>query len=106
MGYSWPGNIRELEHVLERIILTTKEQTIKTVHLPVSNKDEVKFILEDEYLKTHEENERQHILKVLAKCKGKIYGPGGAAEVLNIHVSTLNSKITKLGIKRNKTYTK
>ena len=106
MNYSWPGNIRELEHVLERSILTTKEQTIKTVHLPVSNKDEVKFILEDEYLKTHEENERDHILKVLAKCKGKIFGPGGASEVLNIHVSTLNSKITKLGIKQNKTYTK
>ncbi|MCW3106353.1 MAG: family ATPase [Segetibacter sp.] len=106
MNYRWPGNVRELEHVLERSILTTNEQTIKTVHLPVNNLNEVKYFLEDEYLKTHEENEREHILKALLKCKSKIYGSGGAAEVLGIHVSTLNSKIKKLGIKQNKTYTK
>jgi formate hydrogenlyase transcriptional activator len=106
MSYSWPGNVRELEHVLERSILTTTGQTIKTVHLPQRDRSEAKYSLDDEQLKTHADNEREYILKVLKKCKGKIFGPGGAAEVLNIPVSTLNSKIKKLGIKQNKTYSK
>jgi formate hydrogenlyase transcriptional activator len=105
MAYNWPGNIRELEHLIERSILTTPENTIKNVHLPSDNRNEQKKIMADDFLKTHEENERDHILKVLNKCKGKIFGPGGAADILNLHVSTLNSKISKLGIKKNKTYT-
>ena len=46
-------------------------------------------------LKTHEENERDHIINVLNKCNGKIFGPGGAASILNLRASTLNSKIKK-----------
>jgi transcriptional regulator with GAF, ATPase, and Fis domain len=46
-----------------------------------------------------EEMEREHILSILKMCKGKIFGPGGAAEILNIPSTTLNSKIKKLGIK-------
>jgi transcriptional regulator with GAF, ATPase, and Fis domain len=47
-----------------------------------------------------EENERDHILAVLKKCKGKIWGPGAAAEILNIPPTTLRSKMDKLGIKK------
>lgn len=104
MAYSWPGNVRELEHLMERSVLMTPGNTIREVHLPVNNKDEIKKRLEDEYLKTHEENERDHIIRVLNKCNGKIYGPGGAAAILQLKVSTLNSKIRKLGIRKNKTY--
>lgn len=46
------------------------------------------------------ENERDYILYILKKCNGKISGAGGAAEILDIHPSTLNSKIKKLEIKR------
>ncbi len=46
------------------------------------------------------ENEREYILSVLKKSGGKIYGPGGAAELLNIPPTTLSSKMKKLGIKR------
>jgi transcriptional regulator with GAF, ATPase, and Fis domain len=51
-----------------------------------------------------EENERDHILSALKKCNGKISGPGGAAELLDIHVSTLNARIRKLGIRKDRSY--
>ena len=105
MAYSWPGNVRELEHLVERSVLMSTGTTIKDVYLPSNNKTEIMARLEDEYLKTHEENERDHIIRVLNKCNGKIYGPGGAASILNLRVSTLNSKIKKLGIRKNKLYT-
>lgn len=104
IAYEWPGNVRELEHLMERTLLTTTTKTIKDVHLPLHNKQELRKALEDEYLKSHEENERDHIIRVLNKCNGKIYGPGGAADILRLRVSTLNSKIKKLGIKKNKMY--
>ncbi len=103
MGYNWPGNVRELEHLIERSVLMTNGSTIREVYLP-SGKSLVKATTEEERLKTFEENEREHIIKVLNKCNGKIYGPGGAAAVLNLRVSTLNSKIKKLGIRKNKLY--
>jgi transcriptional regulator with GAF, ATPase, and Fis domain len=56
-------------------------------------------------IKTIEENERDHIISALRSCNGKISGEGGAAELLKIHVSTLNSRIKKLGIKREHYFT-
>lgn len=103
LAYEWPGNIRELEHLLERSILTTQGAIIKKVHLPADNRESIRAVLEEGFLKTHEENERDHILQVLNACKGKIFGAGGAAEILGLHVSTLNSKIKKLGIVKGKT---
>jgi two-component system response regulator HydG len=50
--------------------------------------------------KSISDNERDYIISTLKSCNWKIYGPGGAAELLEIHVSTLNSKIKKLGIKK------
>ena len=52
----------------------------------------------DLHLKTIHENERDYIIAVLKKCHGKIWGSGGAAEVLNVPPSTLKSKMKKLGI--------
>jgi transcriptional regulator with GAF, ATPase, and Fis domain len=49
---------------------------------------------------TIDENERDHILAVLKKCNGRIWGYGGAAELLGVPPTTLNSKMKKLGIKR------
>ena len=48
--------------------------------------------------KTMMENERKHILSVLESCNWKISGKGGAAEILDINVNTLKSRIKKLGI--------
>jgi two-component system response regulator HydG len=95
--YSWPGNVRELENMMERSVLLSMGSLITSLIVP---KDKNKAIIEIENhkVKTMEENERDHILAILAKCEGKVYGEGGAAELLNINVSTLNSRMKKLGI--------
>ena len=98
-GYDWPGNIRELEHLIERTMLLTEGNTIVSFSLPcVATK---KNISGEEFFKakTMEEMEREHIMSILKMCKGKIFGPGGAAEILNMPSTTLNSKIKKLGIR-------
>jgi transcriptional regulator with GAF, ATPase, and Fis domain len=55
----------------------------------------------DTHVKTINENERDHIITVLKKCNGRIWGPGGAAEMLNVLPSTLKSKMKKLGIRKD-----
>jgi len=104
MAYDWPGNVRELEHLLERSILMSKGNIIKEFHLPIAGKKESRTEPEDLYIKTIEENERDHILFVLKKCNGKIYGKGGAAQLLDMHVSTLNSRIKKLGLRKEQSF--
>jgi len=94
--YSWPGNIRELEHVIERAVILSNGPVLKIpafepiplqVGLPSSSS-----ALED--------IERDHIIRVLREAKGKIGGPGGAAERLGMNRTTLNSRLQKLKISR------
>ncbi|MBO9200483.1 MULTISPECIES: sigma-54 interaction domain-containing protein [Niastella] len=102
MNYSWPGNIRELEHVIERSMLLAEDKLIHEIQLP-SNKEhgQRKTTLMDFTLKTIEENERDHILNTLNYCKGRISGSHGAAEFLGVPPSTLSSKLKRLGIGKN-----
>ena len=100
LNYNWPGNIRELEHVMQRAILLTEGNTIKEIELSMSSKIHPEPAQESFSIKTILENERDYILYILKKCNGKISGAGGAAEILDIHPSTLNSKIKKLEIKK------
>ncbi|MBW8688349.1 sigma 54-interacting transcriptional regulator [Chitinophaga sp. B61] len=103
-AYNWPGNVRELEHVLERSILLTQGNVIREINLSSQPKSDHKVQPEEDYTRTFEEMERDYILGVLNKCKGKVFGPGGAAEILGMHVSTLNHRIKKLGIRKEQTY--
>ncbi|WP_426670380.1 sigma-54-dependent transcriptional regulator [Mucilaginibacter sp. McL0603] len=104
LSYSWPGNVRELENLMERSVLLAKGTLINSLILPENFKKLVN-IHDKEKVKTIEEIERDHILMVLEKCGWKVSGRGGAAEILRIKVSTLNSKIKKLGIYRDKAIT-
>lgn len=99
-AYNWPGNIRELEHLIERYVLLAKGNIIEDISLPALNRTQVNVSTEEKQTKSIHENEREYILSILKKSRGKIYGPGGAAELLNIPPTTLSSKMKKLGIKR------
>lgn len=99
-NYDWPGNIRELEHLIQRTLLLTEGNTIKSIEFSPSTKMHAQQSSDSFSIKTIMENERDYILYILKKCNGKISGAGGAAEILDIHPSTLNSKIKKLEIKR------
>ncbi|UPK68107.1 sigma 54-interacting response regulator [Chitinophaga filiformis] len=99
MAYDWPGNIRELEHLIERSVLLTRGSVIEDIQLPAAPKKPDAGI-EDSYIKTIHENERDYIISILKKCNGRIWGAGAAAEILNIPPSTLKSRMKKLGIRK------
>lgn len=93
-SYDWPGNVRELENVIERSLLLHPSNRILQIDMPEGGQK----TQPGPRLKTMEENEREYIMLVLKRCRGKIFGQGGAAEVLCMNPSTLNSRIKKLGI--------
>ena len=86
--------------MIERGVLLSKGTIIEDITLPEFVYKETDAHPSETRTKTMEENDRDHILAVLKKCKGKIWGPGAAAEILNIPPSTLKSKMNKLGIKK------
>ncbi len=98
-NYWWPGNVRELEHLIERSVLLEDEGVLHEVHLPFGSNMEA-----DERLKhphqTLQDIERNYIIEILKRYKGKISGSGGASAFLAIPPSTLHSKIKKLGISK------
>jgi formate hydrogenlyase transcriptional activator len=102
--YSWPGNIRELEHLIERSVLLSSGDTIKQIHLPSTQPVAQTTGPEELVLKTIDENERDHILKILKFCAGKIAGDGGAAQILDVPPGTLYSKLKRLGVKREHSF--
>jgi formate hydrogenlyase transcriptional activator len=96
-SYSWPGNVRELRNVIEHAMILTKGKTLD-VQVPKRASSET------DASGNLEELERGHIVAVLEKSGWRVAGQGGAAEVLGLERTTLQSKMKKLGIKRsNKT---
>ena len=100
MEYDWPGNIRQLENTIQRNVVLANEPVIEFLEMPVSRKSVISNTVNKNGFKTILENERDHILSVLESCNWKISGKGGAAEILDINVNTLNSRMKKLGIER------
>jgi len=91
LRYSWPGNIRELEHVLERAVVLTESTILQAGLLGL-------FLGPDS--DRIEEVERRHILRVLDATSWVIEGERGAAARLSLHPSTLRGRMKKLGIRR------
>lgn len=93
--YSWPGNIRELRNVVERAMIKLVGNTLK-IELPEQFQDTAS---------THqkiEDVERDHLSKILRDVNWKVSGQGGAAEILGLKPSTLESRMKRLGIQRPK----
>jgi transcriptional regulator with GAF, ATPase, and Fis domain len=94
--HDWPGNIRELENVIQRAIIMSTNGTVslREVHLagPRAASGGGSLALEDV--------ERDHILRVLALTSWRIEGGGGAARILGLKPSTLRSRLRKLGVRR------
>ena len=98
LAYPWPGNIRELENVLERAIILANSTMleIEPQMLALQPQDEA----EAAQSSTLEQVERDHIQAVLKQADGVIEGDRGAAKVLGLHPNTLRSRMKKLGISR------
>jgi len=99
--WKWPGNIRELENLMERAVILTRGAVL---HVPLAELEETEEEEEEEPAAnanpTLQAAEREHILRALREAKGMIGGPTGAAAKLGLKRTTLNSKIKKLGIAR------
>jgi len=107
-NYDWPGNIRELRNVIERAVIITqgsKLQLTDTFDLEANLEAQTVPVLQQDQEvegETLEQSEYRLILRTLKKVHWRVEGPGGAAELLNVHASTLRSRMRKLGIARPK----
>ena len=98
--YSWPGNIRELQNLIERAVIMTPGNVLQ---IQVSDLQESNRVLAS-MAGTLEDVERQRILQALREAGAVIGGPHGAAVRLGLKRTTLLSKMQKLGIARNTNY--
>jgi formate hydrogenlyase transcriptional activator len=97
LAYRWPGNIRELENVLERAVILETDSVLEIEEGILSVTGAVSPAKERLSLETVE---RDHISTVLHETNWVIDGPGGAAKILQLHPNTLRNRLKKLGIER------
>ncbi len=95
MAYDWPGNIRELENIIERAVVISEGTKLTTGSwIPEKQRNEPDGMM------TLEENERRHILRALKSTNWRVSGDQGAAKILGIKRTTLQARMKKLGIER------
>ncbi len=99
LNYSWPGNIRELEHFIERAIIISQGAKLNFDNFKIETTNGNKC--EEEPFKSLNEMEREHIVNALRLTKGKVTGENGAAQLLKINGKTLGTRMKKLGIQRS-----
>lgn len=105
-AYDWPGNVRELENVIERAVILSRGAELRLdqvlgarpgdqrrSHPPPAAQDEI--VSDDEWRR----RERANLIRALERSEGRVYGAGGAAELLGIKPSTLQSRLRALGIR-------
>ena len=98
LNYAWPGNVRELRNVIERALILSRGTPLTFPELlssPLSGREQQ---LATGPILSLNEAQAGFIRRALQACNGKIRGPGGAAELLGLHPSTLRNKMIRLGI--------
>ena len=95
--YHWPGNIRELESIIERAVILCPGPVLQ-----LTDKLEIASLPFSAGMNTLEESERNQILNTLAETRWRLEGKNGAAAILGLHPSTLRARMHKLGIARPK----
>ena len=99
MAYNWPGNIRELENIIERAMILSANGVLEygdwipTEKISSNGKPAASKL---------EDLERNHIIETLHKTGWKVSGEKGAAKILGLNPTTLEARMKKLGIKREK----
>ncbi|WP_299521020.1 sigma 54-interacting transcriptional regulator [Winogradskyella sp.] len=96
MDYNFPGNIRELENLIERAVIIENGTTLK----PGSWMPNQNIALASDAFKTLDETQRDHIIKVLDFTNWRVSGPKGAATILGMKDKTLFARMKKLGIEK------
>jgi transcriptional regulator with GAF, ATPase, and Fis domain len=103
-AYDWPGNVRELQNVVERAVITARGGPISfELPLTTGRQDSEHGASPVVHVRTEEElrhAERANIEATLNKTRWKVYGRGGAAELLGIKPGTLAARMKKLGLRR------
>lgn len=109
-SYNWPGNIRELQNVIERALITSNGPLLR-IDLPSpdsmtedephqeSRPHDTKGVMTEQQIR---QLEIDNLHAALAAANGRLFGPGGAAELLGIKPTTLASRLKKLGITQGK----
>lgn len=108
-GYNWPGNVRELQNVIERAMILSRcgtqpmnldlilpEDDVSAQTAAQSPNSAPAFITQAEW----DKRERENLMAALEVANWKIYGPGGAAELLGVKATTLASRLQAMGIKK------
>lgn len=96
-NYPWPGNIRELENVIERAVINTRGSKLRLADKIDTGRDEK---MPAALRGTLSQIERDYIVQVLEETDWKVSGKNGAAEILDINPNTLRGRMRKLGIQK------